>query len=539
MAISGSGNRPAPNKYLVALTVMIGTLMEVIDTSVANVSLPHIQGTFSAGVDEITWVITSYLVANAIILPLSGWVGNYFGRKRAYLTCLVLFTFASLGSGAALSLPMLVMMRVLQGLAGGAMVPMSQAILLESFPKEEHGKAMALFGVGVIFGPIIGPTLGGWITDTIGWRWVFYINAPLGLVGLLMGLLFIVNPAYIKRPPGRVDFPSFLFIALGLGSLELLLNRGQRNDWFENPIIQLYAVLAIAGIALFIWRSLTAERPLVDLRLFRNREFTAGTVLMFLLGFGLFGSFTMLPLFLQQIMGYTATLAGLVLSPGGFMSLLAMAFVGNLIGRIDTRFLVVFGAVMNIWALWVLQHVYLGVDFWYVTASRLIQGFGMGFLFVPLTAAAFANLKPEQMGQATGLFNLLRNEGGSVGITVASTILARHAQMHSARLAEHLTPGSLVLQEHVAAVTRGLGSVSGLDATTNQALAWRMVGGEVQRQAWVLAYDDVFWILTLAFVAIMPLIFFLGGKGRSRGGPGPRPAAGNAAGAAGETASPR
>ncbi len=512
---SGRGNgRPAPNKFMVAGTVMIGTLMEVIDTSVANVSLPHMQGTFSAGVDEITWVITSYLVANAIILPLSGWLGNYFGRKRSYLTCLVVFTLASVGSGAALSLPMLIGMRVLQGLAGGAMVPMSQAILLESFPKEEHGKAMALFGVGVIFGPIIGPTLGGYITDTVGWRWVFYINAPLGLIGVLLGLLFIVDPSYLKRPEGRIDFLSFIFIAVGLGSLEVLLNRGQRYDWFSSPLIQVLALMTAVGLALFIWRSFTAERPLVDLRVFKSRPFMVGTFLMFLLGFGLYGSFTMLPLFVQQMLGYTATWAGLVLSPGGLMSLVAMVFVGNLVGRVDTRLLVLFGALMNIASLYVLQHVYLGVDFWHVTMSRLLQGFGLGFLFVPLTTVAFAGLRPEQMGQAAGLFNLLRNEGGSVGIAIASTVLARHTQLHHARLVENLTPGNPVLHERVAAMTQGLGAAAGTDPTTAQHMAYKAVTGQLWAQAHVIAYNDVFWMLTLAFVGFLPFILFLGGKAR-------------------------
>ncbi|HPF35406.1 MAG TPA: DHA2 family efflux MFS transporter permease subunit [Candidatus Krumholzibacteria bacterium] len=512
----------SPSKYLVALTVMIGTLMEVIDTSVANVSLPHMQGSFSAGQDEITWVITSYLVANAVILPLSGWIGNYFGRKRAYLTCLGIFTLASVGSGAAVSLPMIVGMRVLQGLAGGAMVPMSQAILLETFPKEEHGKAMALFGVGVIFGPIVGPTLGGWITDTVGWRWVFYINAPLGLLGALLGGLVITDPPYLKRPEGRVDLLSFLFIASGLGCLEILLNRGERYDWLESVNIQLLALGAALGIALFIWRSFTAERPLVNLRLFRNREFTAGTMLMFLLGFGLYGSFTMLPLFLQHMLGYTATLAGLVLSPGGLMSLLSMVFVGALIGRVDTRFLVAFGALMNVWSMALLQHVNLEVDFWYVTVPRLMQGFGMGFLFVPLTTAAFARLRPEQMGQATGLFNLLRNEGGSVGIAISSTVLARHTQIHYSQLGAHLTAGDPLLRERVAETAQRLAVTSGLDPSTNAVLAQAITGREVARQAMTLAYRDVFWLLTLAFLAFLPFILLLrsGKRKNGKGGGG-------------------
>jgi len=509
---------PAGNKYLVAVAVMIGTLVEVIDTSVANVALPHIQGTFAAGQDESTWVITSYLVANAIILPLSGWLGNYFGRKRTYLICLALFTLASLGSGAAWSLPVLILMRVVQGLAGGAMVPMSQAILLESFPTEEHGKAMALFGVGVIFGPIIGPVLGGWLTDAIDWRWVFYINVPVGVVGLLMAWLLVTDPPYLRRPEGKVDLWSFLFVAVGLGSLEIMLNRGERYDWFHSPRIQILALLAGLGIALFIWRSLTARRPLVDLRVFRSKEFTTGTVLMFLLGFGLYGSFTMLPLYVQKLQGYTAFLAGLVLSPGGLASLLSMAVVGALVGRIDTRLLLTVGTVLSIWSLWLLQHVYPDVDFWYVTTGRIVQGFGMGFLFVPLTAAAFVSLRPRQIGGATGLFNLMRNEGGSIGIAISSTVLAQQFQVHHARLAEHVTAANPLLQDQLTGLRHALPVLGGFHPADAALPAWGMIGGEVQRQAAQMAYDDVFWMLTISFVVFLPLIWLLRGKA-ARGGP--------------------
>jgi len=510
------GQSLTSGRGILAFTVMLGTMMEVVDTSVANVSLPHMQGTFSAGVDEITWVITSYLVANAVILPITGWLAARFGRKRFYLAALTLFTAASLGSGAAPSLPVLIVMRVIQGLAGGAMVPMSQAILLEAFPKEEHGKAMAMFGVGVVFGPIIGPTLGGYITDTLSWRWVFYINLPLGLLGIVLGLLFITDPPYLKRPEGPVDYASFFFIALGLGSLEVMLNRGERYDWFASNFIRAFAWLAVVGLALFVWRSLTAENPLVDLRLFRNREFASGTLLMFLMGFGLYGSFTMLPLFVQQLMGYTATWAGLVLSPGGVASLLAMAMVGNLIGRVDTRLLVLVGALFNIASLWLLQNINLEVDFTYLMLSRILQGFGLGFLFVPVTAAAFVRLTPQETGQGTGLFNLLRNEGGSVGIAISATVLSRHAQIHHAHLVEHLNPYSLVFRERLTAITHWLQAASGHDLVTNQALSLGVLHGEVLRQAGVLAYADVFWMLTISFVVFIPFIVLLAGKpGRS------------------------
>ncbi len=502
----------ASNKYVIAFTAMLGTLMEVVDTSVANVALPHMQGTFSAGTDEITWVITSYLVANAVILPITGWIGNFFGRKRFYLSCLALFTLASLGSGAAPSLWFLILMRIIQGFAGGAMVPMSQAILLESFPKEERGKAMALFGVGVIFGPIIGPTLGGWITDTWNWRWIFYINIPVGILAFLLGLAFIENPAYMKRPEGKVDYASFIFIALGLGSLEVFLNRGQRYDWFKSPFIKTFAALAALGIALFIWRSFTAEKPLVNLRLFKNTEFATGTLLMFLVGFGLFGSFVMLPLFVQTMLGYTATWAGLVLSPGGIASLFAMAFVGNLIGKVDTRFLVLVGVAMNVVALWLLWSINLGVDFQYVMISRLFQGFGLGFLFVPITTAAYTRIQPHQMGDATGLFNLLRNEGGSVGIALSATLLSQRAQFHQERLVEGMTPLNPIYQEKLHAMAQGLFMRSGHSAYSSGQLALTVLQGELERQATVMAFVDVFFALTLVFVMLLPFIFLLKGK---------------------------
>jgi DHA2 family multidrug resistance protein len=395
---------------------------------------------------------------------------------------------------------------------------MSQAILLEAFPKEEHGKAMALFGIGVVFGPIIGPTLGGWITDNWGWPWVFYINIPLGVLGIALGLMHITDPTYLRRPEGKVDYLSFLFICLGLGSLEVVLNRGQRYDWFDSNLIKLFALAAAFGIALFIWRSFTAKSPLVNLRVFANRSFASGTVLMFLLGFGLYGSFTMLPIYTQSLMGYTATWAGLVISPGGIASLLAMGLVGGMVGKVDARFLVFVGAIFNIGALWVLKDLNLQVDFFHITLSRLFQGFGLGFLFVPITAAAFSHLKPEQIGQGTGLFNLLRNEGGSVGIAMSATVLARHAQLHQTRLADHVTSFNPIVQNRLADATHSLFAVSGHDPVTSQALALQMMYGQVQQQAAMLAFVDVFRMLMFAFVLFLPFILLLSG---SRGGRGP------------------
>ncbi len=514
-APSATGTLRVPHRGLVAMSVMIGTFMEVLDTSVANVALPHMRGSFSAGVDEITWVITSYLVANAVVLPVSGWIGNRFGRKRAYLWCLALFSVASLGAAVSTSLGMMVFMRLVQGLAGGAMVPMSQAILLEAYPPEEHGKAMALFGVGVIFAPIVGPTLGGWLTDVVGWRWVFYINIPMGVLGFVLGMANIVDPPYLRRPEGRVDAASFVFLAVGLGCLEVMLNRGERYDWFHSPRIQILALGAGLGVALFVWRSLTASRPLVDLRVFRSREFAAGTVLMFLLGFALYGAFTFLPLYVQTLQGYTALLAGLLLSPGGIASLVSMALVGALVGRVDIRALIAFGAGLNIWAMWLLRHVSPDVDFHYLVFSRVVQGFGLGFLFVPLTAAAFATLAPERIGGATGLFNLMRNEGGSIGVAISSTVLSQHVQGHHARLVEHVHAANPLLVERLDAMARGLGGAAGLDPVTSRQLAWRVLDGQISLQAANMAYVDIFWMLTLAFVVFIPLLVLLPARGQA------------------------
>lgn len=498
------------NKYIVALTTMLGTLVEIIDTTVANVALPHMAGTFGASTDEITWVITSYLVANAIILPITGWIGNYFGRKRAYLTCLVLFTLASFGSGAAPSLYFMIAMRVIQGIAGGAMVPMSQAILLETFPKEEHGKAMALFGVGVIFGPIIGPTLGGWITDNWTWPWIFYINIPVGIVAFILGYAFIEDPPYLKRPEGKVDYLSFVFIVIGLGSLEVVLNRGERFGWFESAFIRFWAILSAIGIILFIWRSLTYENPLVDLSIMKNREYFAGTLLIFLLGFGLYGSFVMTSLFCQHLLGYTATWAGLVISPGGFASLLALGFVGSLVGKIDTRILVLIGVIANIISLYMLTFINLSTHYSFIIYSRLIQGFGLGLLFVPITVSAYVRIPKHLTGQATGLFNLVRNEGGSVGIAIATTFLSQRSQFHQSRLVENLHIFSTDFSEKVKMITSYL-FVNGFDISTSKYASLGLIYRELLRQAYLKAFVDVFHYLMIIFVLLIPFVFLLKG----------------------------
>lgn len=504
-----------PNhKWLVALTTVLGTFIEVLDTSVANVALPHMKGTYAVGTDEVTWVITSYLVANAVILPLTGWLGSYFSRKRVYILCLALFTLASYGSGTAPTLGILILMRVLQGLAGGAMVPMSQAILLESFPKEEHGRATAVFGIGAVVAPVLGPLVGGWITDNWSWPWIFYINIPVGLVAILLAFVFIQDPPYLKRPEGRVDYASFLFIAVGLGSLEVMLNRGERLDWFASNFIKLFSALAVLGIALFVWRSLSAECPLVDLAIFRDRQFAASVTIMFAGSFTLYGVFTFVPLFVQNLLGYNATWAGVVLSPGGMGTILTIGVAGILVGRLDTRILVGAGILIQAAACLLLASSTLQAGLGHFWRAMFLHGLGIGLFFVPLGVAMAQNLPPEKMGLATALFNLMRNEGGSIGIAVSATLLAQREQFHHARLSEHVTLLSPAVQGTLQRSSGALFATSGLDPASCDQLSAGLIGANVARQAVTMGFLDVFWYLAAALLCTLPLVLLLRGRAK-------------------------
>jgi MFS transporter, DHA2 family, multidrug resistance protein len=510
----------SPSKVMITVATMLASMMQAVDTSVANVALPHMQGTFSASVDEITWVITSYLVANAVVVPITGWLGNYFGRRRIYLASVVAFTLASLGSGAAPDLSIMVTMRVLQGLSGGIIVPMSQAILLEAFPPAERGRALSYFGVGVVFGPIIGPILGGWITDLWGWRWIFYINLPVGLLAVILASLFVHDPAYIRKPEGRVDAMSFVFITLGLGGLEVMLSRGERLDWFESHFIQVATVVALLGIALLIWRSFTHDRPLIDLSVLKNREFAAGVGLSFFQYFVLYGTLLLLPLYVQEVLGYTATWAGLILAPGGAASLLAMLVAGRVVHRINVRWILLGGLACMLVAMRMFWALDLHSTFAYLAAARFIQGFGVGFLFLSVAASAYSTMPAAHMGQATGLYNLVRNEAGSIGIAFASTLLAHRAQLHHARLTEGLNPFNPIYGERLQSAGRFLARASGLDPHSVQRVAVGMLSRQVEVQATVMSYVDVFACMTGVLLLFFPLIPLLR-TGAARNAPPP------------------
>lgn len=503
---------PSFNPWLIAMAVMLATFMEVLDTSVANVSLPHIAGSLSASTDEATWVLTSYLVSNAIILPVTGWLSSFFGRKQLLVTCIIIFTLSSALCGAATSLSMLIVARVLQGIGGGVLQPTAQAVLMESFPFEKRGQAMSIYGMGIIVAPIIGPTLGGWITDNYSWRWIFYINVPVGILAVLMALWFIENPPYLKRNEGsKIDYLGFGLMAICLAAFQIVMDKGQEEDWFASMWIVWLAVLSVATLIAFIVRELSVDEPIVDLRVLRNRNFGVGTLLMGVVGGVLYGTTALLPLFLQTLLGYPAVQSGLAVSPRGFGSLASMIIVGRLIGKIDSRALMTFGFLVLALSVYMLSGVNLEISTSNVVWPNIVNGFAIGFIFVPLTTTATGTLKREQMSNATGIYSLMRNLGGSIGISAVTTMLARRAQQHQAVLIAHLTPYDAAFQERLHQLQNALGGMQ---------QAYEAIYGVLVRQASLLAFIDNFRLLTLVCLLCVPLVFLLR---RVRGGAGAAP----------------
>src|SRR5246127_4830421 len=441
---------PGHNLWLIALTVTIATFMEVLDTSVANVALPHIAGGLAASQDESSWVLTSYLVSNAIVLPLSGWLSSIFGRKRFYMSCVVLFTLSSFLCGIAPSLPLLIVFRVLQGVGGGGLQPSEQAILADTFPPAKRGMAFAIYGVAVVTAPAIGPPLGGLITDNFSWRWIFFINIPVGILSLLLTSRLIQDPPYFRRrhlKETHIDYIGLSFVALGLGAMQVVLDKGQREDWFESNFILNLALISAASLLFVIFWEWKHNDPIIDLRLFRDRTFGISNLLMFMLGFALLGSTLLLPLFMQTLLGYSAEQAGLALMPGGLVIMALLPLVGFLLSKYSPRWLLVFGLVVLSASLFHMTSFDLQMDFRTTTVARLLQAVGMAFLFVPINTAAYAFLPREKNNAASGLMNLARNIGGSVGISFVTTMLARRAQFHQAMLAQNLSAANPVFEK--------------------------------------------------------------------------------------------
>jgi len=497
---------PSFNPWLIAISVMLATVMEVLDTSVANVALPHIAGNLSATPEEATWVLTSYLISNAIILPATSWIGKYIGRKRFLIICIIIFTVASALCGAAPNLTILIIARILQGMGGGALQPIAQSVLLESFPPLKRGAAMAVYGMGIVVAPIIGPTLGGWITDNYSWRWIFYINLPIGLIAAFMANAFVEDPPYLKnQKPGRIDYIGFGLMALALGALELTLDLGQQRDWFESSLITFTAVFSGTCLVVFVIWELYTPEPIVNLRVFLNRNFAVGCAMIASVGVVLYGSTALLPLFLQTLLGYPAIESGFAVSPRGVGAVVSMMIVGRLIARVDTRYLITFGFTVLTFSTYLFTLINLDIAQSNIIIPMLISGVAMGFVFVPLTTMSMATLPQDQIGNASGIYNLMRNTGGSIGIAIMTTMLARNAQVHQAVLTTHTTPYDPAFQQMFEQIKASL--MTQMDAASATQQAYAEIYGLVVRQASALAYIDDFKILTFLCLLCIPAGF--------------------------------
>jgi MFS transporter, DHA2 family, multidrug resistance protein len=480
---------------------MLATFMEVLDTSIAAVALPYIAGSVSATNDEATWVLTSYLVANAIVLPASTWFALRFGRKRFLLACIVIFTASSFVCGAAPSLGILLVARAVQGAGGGALQPLSQAILLESFPPQKRGLAMAVFALGVVVAPVLGPTLGGWLTESYSWRWAFYINIPIGILAIFLIFRNVEDPDYIANAkPGPIDSWGLGLLAIWLGCLQIVLDKGQEDDWFGATWIRWATFFGAVALVLFLVRQLRTRKPLVDLCVFKNRNFALGCVLITLFGAAIYGLVTMLPLFYQELMHYTALSAGIAVSPRGLGAILAMPIIGLLTARIDNRWLIGLGFFLFAFCSLAFGTVNLAIGPWSFLWAIVISGFASGMVFVPLSTTTMGTLTNEQIGNASGLYNLLRNVGGSVGISVVNTIIARHEQLHRNELVHSLTPSNPLLQQRLTTLGRFV---------TDPKSAYAILDRTLNSQARLWAYVDDFRYMALLCFACLPLVFLL------------------------------
>jgi MFS transporter, DHA2 family, multidrug resistance protein len=488
---------------------MSSSVMQVLDTSVVNVSLPHIAGSLSSSVDEATWVLTSYLVANAIILPITGWLANYTGRKRLLMTMVAGFTLSSLLCGLAPNLTALIIFRIFQGTTGGGLQPLSQAVLLEEFPGKEQGKAMAFWSLGIMAAPILGPTLGGWITDTWTWRWVFIINFPVGVLSFILISQFVFDPAYIRRGAMRVDAWEIGMLALGMGALQIMLDKGQEDDWFGSNFIRALCVIALVFTAGFIVREVTAKDPIVHLRLLCSRIFATGVAFITAQGFALYGSLVLLPLFMQTLLGWTATTAGIWNGPRGIGTAVCLPLVGYLLGKgWDGRGMLVFGFTVAGLAFLGYAHMTLDSGTWDIFWDQIVQGIGMAFISVPLTTLAMSVVPKQEMSYATSLYNTMRNIGNSVGVSFVTTWVARRSQFHQSILSTDITSSNLFYQKRLAGFASFL-QQRGFDPSTAKSRAGDLVYLMLQQQASLLSYADTFYLMGILFLTIVPFVFLL------------------------------
>ncbi len=505
---SFEGGKPAVNPWFIAFAVMLATFMEVLDTSVANVALNHIAGNLSASTDEATWVLTSYLVSNAIVLPATGWLSRFFGRKRFLITCIVIFTVSSALCGLATSLGMLILARIIQGIGGGALQPIAQTVLLESFPREKRGTAMSVYAIGVVVAPILGPTLGGWLTDNYSWRWVFYINIPIGILAVILCSMLLEDPAYLKETrPGRIDFVGFALLAIWIGCLQVMLDKGQDADWLYSNFIKLLAWGAAIGFCAFIVWELRVDHPIVNLRVLRNGNLAIGSLLLFLVGAILYGTTAILPLFLQNLLSYTSYSAGLVMSPRGFGAILGSIISGRILAnpKIDGRAWIGGGFAVLALSMYMFGDLTLEISPRNIVWPIIISGFSVTCIFVPMTTFSMATVSRENMGEASGLTNLLRNLGGSVGISAITTMVARGSQAHQALMVGQLSPYNPVFNEHIAKVQTALTPQIGSVAAHDQAYA--LAYQTLLQQSALGSYMDQFRLLVIVCLLCVPLVF--------------------------------
>ena len=509
--------------WLTAIAVMCGTFMVVLDTTVVNVSLSHIAGSLSATVEESTWVLTSYIAANAIVLPMTSWLASFFGRKRLLILSIAGFTGASMLCGVAPSLPVLVLFRIIQGFTGGVMQPLSQAVLLEAFPPHERGKAMGFWGLGIVVAPILGPVLGGWLTDNYSWRWIFYINIPVGVLAVMLTRLWVHDPPYLRRAVASIDYWGLALLAIGAGSLQIMLDKGQEEDWFDSRMIVSLAIAAVIGLSVFCVRALRAKDPILDLHVFRHRTFSIGVFLTTMLGFVLFGSLVLMPVMLQTLFGYPSLQAGIAMAPRGMGSFIAMPIVGMLTSRFDGRKLVAIGLAVGGWTLIWLGSINLQAGYWDFFWPQILQGAALGLLFVPLTTVTMGELPKEEISNASTLFNLVRNIGGSIGIAITAFALTRLRVGHVVALGTHVSP----YDPNVASMMSGMQQTFALRApgTPPDMGALAAMNGMIQRQAAMLSFIDMFRYLGLIFILLVPLVFLMHRPPRRTGGGMPAPVA--------------
>src|SRR5262245_17943070 len=517
----------AGRKWMITGSIMLVTVMQVLDVTVTNVALPHIQGSLSAGVDEVSWVLTSYLAANAVILPATGWLAGVLGRKRFFLICTVLFTLASVLCGLAPNITWLLIARMLQGIGGGPLMPLSQAIMWEIFPLRQRGTAMAAWGMGIMMAPIFGPTLGGWIADNWSWRWIFYINVPIAVVGFLGASAVLFDPPYLKKPT-RVDVLGLCLMAVGFLTFQLFLDQGERNEWFDSSFIVLLGLVAVVALAGFVIRELTTADPILELSVYADRNFAASSLLMLIMMMGFYSSMVLLALFTQKVLGFDAWTSGLVLAPGGVGNMLSLIVAGRLVARMDQRWMLAFGCLLNAYAAYAMAALNLEVDYWSLAWPRFVQGAGVGFVFVPLNTVALATISREKMGNATAAFNVVRNIGGGIGVALMTTLLARRSQQHQTTLVSHINVWDPETSERLRAWTDHF-VAHGADAFTAERRALGRLYYEVTHQAQLLAFADDFWLLFVIFSATLFLLPILGrvrmdsAAGGARGEAAPAP----------------